>query len=144
MRLKQIRISKKEYESFLELEIKRRSKWWAVFSVNRREQIWPFVCYGVTPEEKRQYVSLEEYPRLRELGGNFISSVDEEGGRFFIDERGVFFIKGEKEEVDPEQFIEWRPDENLPEERSRSSSDTNARLPPPSKSLREYLKGVRR
>jgi hypothetical protein len=119
MRLKQIRISKKEYESFLELEIKRRSEWWAVFSVNRREQIWPFVCYGVTPEEKRQYVSLEEYPRLHELGGNFISSVDEEGGRFFIDERGVFFIKGEKEEVEPEQFIEWRPDEPLPDKHTR-------------------------
>jgi hypothetical protein len=114
--------------------------------VNRHEQVWPFVCYGLTPEEDRKYVLLEEFPRLRQIAESFISNVDENGGRFFIDRNGAFCIKGDDETrgSKPEQFIEWRPDDDLPEERSQPSSDANTSLPPPLKSFREYLKGIRR
>ena len=115
MRIKPIRISKEEWERFLALQIKRREDWYAVFSVNRKEEIWPFVCFGVTPEKDREYVSLDEFPRLREIAGYFIESVKEKGGRLFFSREGVFFIEGETESsgVKPAQFIEWRPDDSL-------------------------------
>ena len=117
MRLKPFRISRKEYEGFRALQIKTRNDWWAVFSVNNNEDVWPFVCYGVTPKEKRQYVPLEEYTLLRDIEGYFIHNVDEDGGRFFINKSGVFFIKGENEtsKSTPEQFVEWRWDDEPPE-----------------------------
>jgi hypothetical protein len=119
MRLKPIRINKTDYRALLKLEIKPRPGWWAVFSVNGNEQVWPFVCFGVTDEADRVHVPLEEHPLLREIAGIFLNNVNPTGGRFFINEIGAFFIKGEKEversKTRPEQFIVWLLDEPLPE-----------------------------
>jgi len=119
MRLKPIRINKTDYLALLRLEKKPRPGWWAVFSVNGNEQVWPFVCFGLTAEVDRIYVPLNEYPLLRDIAGIFLNNVDEIGGRFFIDGIGVFFIRGEKEvensKTVPEQFIVWLLDEPLPE-----------------------------
>ena len=78
MRLKPFRITRKEYEDFRALQTRTRHDWWAVFSVNHKEEVWPFVCYGVTPKEKRQYVPLEEHKLLRYIEGCFIENVDED------------------------------------------------------------------
>lgn len=117
MRLKPFRITRKEYEDFRALQTRTRHDWWAVFSVNHKEEVWPFVCYGVTPKEKRQYVPLEEHKLLRYIEGCFIENVDEDGGRFFINKSGVFFIKGENETSTstPEQFVEWKWDDEPPQ-----------------------------
>jgi hypothetical protein len=114
MKIKTLRIGKKEYEDFRDLQIKHRNGWWAVFSVNSDERVWPFVCFGLTPEEKRQYVALDQYPRVREVAQNFISNVDEQGGRFFIKQDGVYGIKGENEPREiSQQFVNWKPDDSL-------------------------------
>ena len=117
MRLKHLPMSKREYQALLDLQVKRRSDWPAVFSVNKDEKVWPWVCYGPTPEEERQYAPLADHPRLREIAQNFISNVDEKGGRFFINQTGVFGIKGENEfpGITREQFIDWVPDGPLPQ-----------------------------
>ena len=117
MKVKPFRIGRKEYEAFQALQIKTRNDWWAVFSVNHKEEIWPFVCYGVTPREKRHYVQLEEYKLLSDIGGYFLHNVDEGGGRFFINKSGVSFIKGEREtsKSTPEQFVEWKWDDEPPQ-----------------------------
>jgi len=117
MRLKPFRITRKEYEDFRALRVKTRNDWWAVFSVNHKEELWPYVCPGVTPIEKRRYVQLEEHKLLSDVGGYFLHNVDEDGGRFFINKSGVFFIKGEKEtpKSKPEQFIEWKWDDEPPQ-----------------------------
>lgn len=116
MGLKSLPIGKFEYEQFHGLQ-KRKHKggWWAVFSVNKREEVWPFVCYGLTPKEKRELVPLERHPLLSVVAGIIKERTDEVGGRFFINRHGVFGIKGDDENcgVSPEQFIEWRPDEPL-------------------------------
>jgi hypothetical protein len=113
--MKSLPISKKEFEDFSALQIMQRTGWWAVFSVSRGEKVWPFVCFGRTPEVKRLYIPLGQYPRLREVAQNFISNVDEKGGRFFIKREGVYGIKGENEppETIPMQFINWKPDDSL-------------------------------
>jgi hypothetical protein len=117
MRLKPLNISMLEYEQLHGLQKKPHKRgWWAVFSVNRHEMVWPFVCYGYTPEDKREYVRLADYTLLRNIAQDFLSNVDEDGGRFFVDKHGVFGIKGEDEKRGvPQQFLEWRPDEPLPE-----------------------------
>ena len=109
-------ISKREFDSLKALRIKKhRRGWWAVFSVNRREEVWPFVCYGVTPIEERKYVPEEGNKLLFDVARFFLSNVYDEGGRFFISIEGVFYIKGEVEygRTEPEQFIMWNPDEPL-------------------------------
>jgi len=114
--MKSFSISKREVDSFNALQIKvHRREWWAVFSANGHEQVWPFVCYGVTPIEERRYVPEEGHKLLFDVARYFLSNVDDEGGRFFINTKGVFCIKGEIENKHsiPVQFIDWRPDEAL-------------------------------
>jgi hypothetical protein len=149
MEPKRIPISRKQYEDLSNLQIKRhKDDWWAVFSANGCENVWPFVCYGPTPEKKKQYVPLYEYPLLQEIAGVLVENVDEKGGRFFIDRKGVFFIEGEDEtdmarRTNPEQFIEWKPEKTLPEERFRPLPNEDAWQPPPLPSFRELLKKAR-
>ena len=129
MRLKPLPVSRLEYEQFGGLQKKpHKGGWWAVFSVNGQEEVWPFVCYGLTPLEKRELVPLEEYPCLRDIAGIVIERTDGDGGRFFIDTRGVFGIKGDDENSSktPAQFIEWRPDEPLPDKQAAVPSHSNA------------------
>ncbi len=115
MKLEPIGISKAEYESFRELVKVPRPGWQSVFSVNGREEVWPYVCRKKTPLKDRQYVPLEDYPRLCQVAQYFISNVDECGGRFFINYLGVYFVRGEAEPpgIHPEQFISWKCDENI-------------------------------
>ena len=113
--LKRFRISRRDFDDFKSLQLKPRSRWWAVFSVNPQEQVWPFVCYGHTPEKDRSYVPLERYPLLKATAGFIIEKTDHDGGRFFIDDIGVSCIKGEVEVrgTGPKQVIAWVPDEPL-------------------------------
>jgi hypothetical protein len=122
LRKKPLRINRREYQSLQDLQKeqlkKRRAHWPAIFSVNRLWEVWPFVCYGPTPVRDRDIVDLDKYPLLRDVAGILIHRPEhEEGGRVFIDPRGVFCIKGEceKQGTQPEQFIEWKWDEPLSE-----------------------------
>jgi hypothetical protein len=113
--VKTLPISKGEYELFLTQQRKDRFDWWAVFSVDKCERVWPYVCRGVTPLKDRHYIEMREHPLLAQVAGNLISRVREIGGRFFINENGVYYLEGDCEPTGstPIQFIKWRPDAPL-------------------------------
>lgn len=114
MEMKRLPISLKEYKQFLTLQIKDRFDWWAVFSTNEKEEVWPYVCRGLTPISKRKYIETRDYPLLVHISRNFLAR-EPNGGRFFINDVGAFYIRGESElgGFEPTQFIVWRPDESL-------------------------------
>ena len=146
-RLKPFPITPKEYKEFRDLQDdeKRRPEWWAIFSVNPQEQVWPFVTFKRTPEDKREYVQLENYPLLRQVAQFFVSQF-EEAGRFFISQEGVFGKKGEfhDSKTIPEQFIRWVPDEPLPELSREVANSGEASKPQPiAMTLQELLKRQR-
>lgn len=113
--VKTLPISKGEYEAFLSLQREDRFDWWAVFSVDREERVWPYVCRGLTPPEDRHYIETREHPLLAQVAGNLITRVKTIGGRFFINQDGVYYLEGDCEPrgSTPIQFIKWRPDEPL-------------------------------
>lgn len=120
--IRPVKVSNKEFKEFHSLqEREHKGHWHAVFSVNDIPEVWPFVCYGRTPEEMRRYVELHDYPLLGEIVRYFINDVRKEGGRLFFSQEGVFFIEEENEFeeeyesscVKPLQFIKWIPDESL-------------------------------
>ena len=116
MRVKLLPISRIEYERLRELKREEhKDGWWAVFSVDPQERVWPFVCYGWTPKEDRHYVSLDEYPPLKDVAGNLLANVDELGGRFFISSEGAFFKKEGDDTPGSvaKQFVKWRAEETL-------------------------------
>jgi hypothetical protein len=116
MGMKKFHITRTEFHLFKALQVtEHRRGWWAVFSVNRHEDVWPFVCYGVTPIEKRKYVPRVDNRLLFDVARYYLSNVCEDGGRFFINLQGAYCIKGESEDLQaaPVQFIEWLQDELL-------------------------------
>jgi hypothetical protein len=113
--VKTLPINKREYEEFLLLQRRDRFDWWAVFSVDRDERVWPYVCRKLTPLDDRHYVETRERPLLAQVAGNLVSRVKEIGGRFFINQDGAYYLEGDCEPrgATPVQFIEWRADEPL-------------------------------
>lgn len=114
MESKRLPISLKQYKEFLALQIRDRFDWWAVFSTNNKEEVWPYVCRGTTPKRKRKYINKADHALLGDIAGNFIER-EPEGGRFFVNDVGAFYLKGDSEvgETEPTQFIVWRSDEPL-------------------------------
>jgi len=112
--MKTLPISKEEYEDFLSLQIKDRYDRWAVFSVDGDENVWPYVCRKRTPRKDRQHIETKEHPLLATVVGNLIR-VRDSGGRFFVNQDGVFYLEGDSEPPGsiPVQFIKWRPDGTL-------------------------------
>ncbi len=108
--MKPIRISKAEFDKFRELQRKKRGDCHAAFSSNLSENPWPFVTFGLTPEQLREKV-LERSPKLIQLVGVFIE-IRPTGGRFFVDEQGVYWKDAQKRR---HRFVEWKPDERLRE-----------------------------
>jgi len=112
--LTRFHIARQEYEDFSRLQKESRPGWHAIFSVDPSERVWPFVCYGRTLEENRDYVQLHDYPLLRHIAQYVHTWTNGEGGRFFISETGVFSMVGEDEKkATLVQVIEWCPDEPL-------------------------------
>jgi len=49
-------LTRAEFDDLKALQRKKRWDWPAVFSVNNRRDIWPFVTRGWTPEQEREPV----------------------------------------------------------------------------------------
>jgi hypothetical protein len=97
-----VRITRAEFEEFRTLQRKHRWDWPAVFSANRRNEIWAFVTRGYTPFENRQ--NLRGISRVLDIVANKYRISRSDLGRFFIDERGGFY----KDESNIEhQFCEF-------------------------------------
>jgi hypothetical protein len=108
--MKTIRINKTEFDKFRELQKKKRGDCHAAFSSNLSENPWPFVTFGLTPEQLREEV-LERSPKLIQIVGIFVELREStSGGRFFIDFDGVYW---KDKDTNKQWFVEWKLDEPL-------------------------------
>lgn len=100
-----VSVSNDELEELILLQVKPRSDWPAVFSVNYRREIWPFNGRAWTKPEDRHFVY---HPLLYEIADIYLRIRNRDirsGGRFFISPKGVYF----REDLDPiAQFITFR------------------------------------
>ena len=83
-----IRLTRADFELLKNLQIRRRWDWPATFSTNPQGQIWPFVTYGLTPEELRD--GIRGLSSVIDEVADALVSHRTLGGRFFIDESGAF------------------------------------------------------
>jgi hypothetical protein len=102
-----ITITRSEFKQFVELQVKKRKGWRAVFSTNLSEELWPFVTLGLTPEELRNELR-RRMPLLDRIVGIYIEH-RQSGGRFFINDEGVFWKTDEGLKI----FIKWNSNEDL-------------------------------
>jgi hypothetical protein len=82
-----IRASHEELEALQALQIRYHFRSPAVFSCNRRGEIWVFRTYGYTPLEDR--VDVSETPILRRIARAVLGRRPR-GGRFFVSPQGVY------------------------------------------------------
>jgi hypothetical protein len=97
-----VMITADELAELERLQVKSRRDWPLVFSANCRGDVWPYFTRGRSPEEQREEVRgvtrildriVKKYRRIRRPVG-----------RFFIDQRGVFYKVEEKTHI---QFIRF-------------------------------------
>src|SRR5258708_37653892 len=85
------------------LQVKSRRDWPLVFSANCRGDVWAYFTRGYSPEEQRE--ELRGVSRILDRVVKKYRRVRPGLGRFFIDQRGVFYKVEEKTHV---QFILFR------------------------------------
>ena len=71
-------------------------EWDAVFSCNPDREAWPVHDYGYSDPDDREYVH-DRYKLLRKIV-KIVLADRPEGGRFFLDEAGVF-VKPDGEDI---------------------------------------------
>ena len=86
-----------EFEFFRDVQIKPKWGWPATFSCNRKRQVWPGTTFGPTPELEREYV--EGVRALLDEIVDDVLCVRPRGGRFHIDDRGVFLASDSRQQV---------------------------------------------
>jgi hypothetical protein len=97
-------LTETEFQELHDLQIRYRMDWPAVFSVTPRgDEIWPWVVNGLTPPSVREDVKGVSSV-LDGVAECFLGIRDEQGGRFFVDDRGAFY-KPQREEI---QFVEFK------------------------------------
>jgi|SRR5579884_307925 len=84
-----IHITRHDFNELRRLQRRKRWDWPAVFSVNPRGVIWPFVTNGWTPEDERIDVAGVS-PIVDRVASEYLD-IRPEGGRFFIKDCGAFF-----------------------------------------------------
>ena len=83
-----LELSQEEFEEFREIQIRPRADWPAAFSCNFRKEVWPFVSYGLTYEEHRRHLK-GKIELLDEIVERVLAERPS-GGRFYLNDRGVF------------------------------------------------------
>ena len=100
-----LRISQHEFDEFREIQVNRGWPWPAVFSCTKKygvNKVWPAIGRGWSREENRSYVE-GDFPLLDQIVA-IILIEREEGGRFFINENGVY-IRPDEPHILLIQFI---------------------------------------
>lgn len=100
--MRRVTLTESELQQLRDIQIRYRLDWPAAFSINSKCEIWPYVTNGLTPHEIREDVRGVS-PVLRHVG-DFFLGVRENGGRFFVDDRGAFY----KPETQYIQFVEFK------------------------------------
>lgn len=83
-----IPITREEFEEFRSLQIRSRWDWPASFSCNRKKEVWPWIGYGFSDEKDR--IHLQGEVPLLDLIVDIVLRERWLGGRFFINEKGVY------------------------------------------------------
>jgi len=99
--VQKLQLSRTEFDEFRALVIRERWDWPAVFSVNPKGEIWPWVTWGWTPEYEKIDVSGRS-ALLRRVAYTLLN-IRPEGGRFFIDEEGAYTHIGHQKRM----FVEF-------------------------------------
>lgn len=103
-----IRITRAEFERFRELQVRRRWDWPAVFSSNRKGEIWAYVNHGWTEIEDR--TDVKGISDVLDRVAVKLQYVRAERGRFFINECGAFWKDESGAEVPFVRFV-WDEDQ---------------------------------
>jgi hypothetical protein len=85
--MKEITLTREQFEEFRELQIRPRFDWPATFSANRRGDVWPYKTRGHTPKGER--IPLRGlYPVLDKIVAAYVVE-RKKVGRFFINDEGA-------------------------------------------------------
>jgi hypothetical protein len=95
-----ISTTRRELDQLRTLQLRHRRDWPAVFSTNGHDT-WPFVCYGWTPYELRNYLTGVS-PLLDRIARACVDARDWRGGRFFVQQHGAYW---EDEDFRIHQFV---------------------------------------
>jgi len=90
--VQKLQISSTEFDEFMALVRRERWDWPAVFSVNPKGEIWPWVTWGRTPKHER--IDVSGRSRLLRKVAYTLLNIRPEGGRFFINEKGAYTYIG--------------------------------------------------
>ena len=85
--MKNLEITRIQFEEFRALQKRKHWKWPAVFSTNTRGEIWPYTTNDPTPLDDRVYVQGLS-PMLDQIASIY-TALREEGGRIFIGPKGA-------------------------------------------------------
>ncbi|MYD88504.1 MAG: hypothetical protein F4018_03475 [Acidobacteria bacterium] len=83
------------FQFFRDVQIKPKWGWPATFSCNGQHEVWPGTRYGLTPEGEREH--LEGVLALLDEIVDDVLHVEPRGGRFHVDDRGVFLAAGRRQ-----------------------------------------------
>lgn len=83
---------------------RRRAEWDAIFSCNQFKEAWPVHDYGYSHADDREYLHTR-YRLLREIVEVVLAN-DPCGGRFFLNEDGVF-VKSEEGDLSQIASFNW-------------------------------------
>ncbi len=106
-----LRVASGEIEELREVQIRYRTDWPAVFSCNKYGEIWVFSTYGYTRSSRR--VRIIGNRLLEKIVGIYLQRRPE-GGRFFVDESGVY-IRPEDGFVQIISFVQRNIKRSTPE-----------------------------
>ena len=101
--MKEIEITREQFDEFKRLQVKKRWDWPATFSTNSHGSIWPYVTNGKTQLEDRTDVRGES--RLLDEIADRYTAIREDGGRFFIGWDGAFW-RSENDDR-PQTIVRW-------------------------------------
>jgi len=87
--IEHLKVTRAEFQTFKELQKRRRWDWPATFSANRYRHIWAFVTNGYTPFDLRE--DLRGVSPLLDRIANKYLMARPDMGRFFISDAGAFF-----------------------------------------------------
>jgi hypothetical protein len=99
--MKSIRITRAQFEELRSIQIKYRMDWPAAFSTNEHGDLWLFAGRSWTHPHKR--VDVRGVFLILDQVADLYTVLREEGGRFFVDDRGVFW----KNQSTQQQFVQW-------------------------------------
>ena len=91
------RMTTANFEYFRDVQVKPKWGWPATFSCNGKREVWPGTTFGHTPKGEREH--LEGVLAVLDEIVEDVVDAQPRGGRFHIDDRGVFLASDLRQQV---------------------------------------------